>query len=234
MPEPTYNLIQDQSQLLTYLQQQYKRITSLEQALVKAAKPTNASMNGVPLTQAQLNQIRNSLSANGVAQFNVQSLLGVLAQPQNASIQTFPTLPDPTNPIYQQNAAIIVTGILYVNNGTAWVAFSVGITSITVSGGATGLTGGTLTGSGTITLGGTLAVASGGTGATTAANARTNLGIDPIATKKSNLSAAVAPTVNDDNTLGYAVGSFWFDTTANQVYAATNVATGAAVWKQLS
>lgn len=81
---------------------------------------------------------------------------------------------------------------------------------------------------------GTLAVANGGTGATTAANARTNLGIDDIATKKSNLSAAVAPTVNDDSGDGYAIGSVWIDTTADQVYMATDVTVGAAVWKQLS
>lgn len=81
---------------------------------------------------------------------------------------------------------------------------------------------------------GTLAVANGGTGATTASGARTNLGIDDIATKKSNLGASAAPTVNDDSGDGYSIGSVWIDTSADQVYMATDVTVGAAIWKQLS
>lgn len=61
--------------------------------------------------------------------------------------------------------------------------------------------------------------------------ARTNLGIDEIATKKSNLSASAAPTVNDDSGDGYAVGSFWCDTTADNAYICLDATVGAAVWK---
>lgn len=59
-------------------------------------------------------------------------------------------------------------------------------------------------------------------------------GIDPIATKKSNLAAAVAPTVNEDSGDGYAIGSIWIDTVLNDVYMATNVSVGASVWRKLN
>ncbi len=48
----------------------------------------------------------------------------------------------------------------------------------------------------------------------------------------SNLSASVAPTVTDDNTKGYAVGSIWINTAGNAVYTCTNSGTGVAVWTQ--
>ena len=79
-----------------------------------------------------------------------------------------------------------------------------------------------------------MAVAQGGTGASDAANARTNLGIDAIATKLSNLSAAVAPTVNEDSGDGYDVGSFWLDTTADDAYICLDASVGAAVWKKIT
>lgn len=66
---------------------------------------------------------------------------------------------------------------------------------------------------------------------TNASTARTNLSIDEIATKKSNLSASAAPTVNDDSGDGYAVGSFWCDTTADNAYICLDATVGAAVWK---
>jgi hypothetical protein len=48
---------------------------------------------------------------------------------------------------------------------------------------------------------------------------------------KSNPFATVNPTPNDDNTLGYVVGSFWVNTTGTNVYfVANSVDTGAAVW----
>lgn len=49
---------------------------------------------------------------------------------------------------------------------------------------------------------------------------------------KSNLSASASPSVSNDNTQGYAVGSLWIDTTHNTVFTAASVATGAAVWVQ--
>lgn len=51
---------------------------------------------------------------------------------------------------------------------------------------------------------------------------------------KNNPLAVLAPTVAADNTLGYAIGSMWFDTITNAMYIATSVATGAAVWVAIS
>jgi hypothetical protein len=79
-----------------------------------------------------------------------------------------------------------------------------------------------------------LSVAQGGTAATTAATARTSLGIDAVATKKSNLSAAVAPTVADDSSAGYAIGSFWIDTVLQDGYWLMDASVGAAVWKKIT
>lgn len=47
------------------------------------------------------------------------------------------------------------------------------------------------------------------------------------------VTSASAPTVNDDNTLNYAVGTLWFNTTNNVTYQAISVGTGAAVWLAL-
>lgn len=51
-----------------------------------------------------------------------------------------------------------------------------------------------------------------------------------ISTSKFSTVSASAPTVNDDNTNGYIVGSQWFNTTTSFLYVATSVATGAATW----
>jgi len=67
-----------------------------------------------------------------------------------------------------------------------------------------------------------------------AATARAGLGIDDIATKQSNLSAGAAPTVNDDSSAGFAVGSFWIDVSADDGYWCMDAAVGAAVWKKIT
>jgi hypothetical protein len=76
-----------------------------------------------------------------------------------------------------------------------------------------------------------------GTGAPvdlTATQVATILGLDAIATKLSNLSAAVAPTVNEDSGDGYAIGSFWLDTTADDAYICLDASVGAALWKKIT
>jgi len=45
-----------------------------------------------------------------------------------------------------------------------------------------------------------------------------------------NLSATVDPTVSNDNTQDFAIGSRWFNTSAKRVWACISAATGAAVW----
>ena len=44
------------------------------------------------------------------------------------------------------------------------------------------------------------------------------------------LDAIIAPTVNDDVTGGYAVGSIWIDITADEAYRCVDPTDGAAVW----
>lgn len=51
---------------------------------------------------------------------------------------------------------------------------------------------------------------------------------------KNNLSATVAPTVNDDETAGYAVKSIWMDQTNGKIYQCMDATAGAAVWKALT
>lgn len=52
-----------------------------------------------------------------------------------------------------------------------------------------------------------------------------------IEDRKSNLTATTTPGVNDDDTAGYSVGSIWVNTTTDNIYFATDVTTGAAVWR---
>ncbi len=51
---------------------------------------------------------------------------------------------------------------------------------------------------------------------------------------KWNLSGTTAPTAGDDSADGYLIGSLWFDTTNDKVYACTDNAPGAAVWKDMT
>jgi len=47
-------------------------------------------------------------------------------------------------------------------------------------------------------------------------------------------STTVDPAVTNDGTQGYVVGSQWINTTTNNVFVATSVATGAAIWTMTS
>ncbi len=51
---------------------------------------------------------------------------------------------------------------------------------------------------------------------------------------KANMSASVAPGVGDDSDDGYAVGSKWYDTTADKAYECLDSTVGAAVWKEIT
>ncbi|MFA6168535.1 MAG: hypothetical protein WC700_18060, partial [Gemmatimonadaceae bacterium] len=48
-----------------------------------------------------------------------------------------------------------------------------------------------------------------------------------------NFTAVVDPVGTDDNTLGYGIGSPWFNTATGKAFQAISVATGLAVWTQL-
>ena len=57
-------------------------------------------------------------------------------------------------------------------------------------------------------------------------------GANTAARRKNNESASAAPTVNDDSSAGYAIGSRWLDTTNDREYVALDVTVGAAVWRE--
>lgn len=48
-----------------------------------------------------------------------------------------------------------------------------------------------------------------------------------------NMVALIAPTVNDDVTFNYTVGSTWVDTVLDNAYVCTDATDGAAVWRQV-
>ena len=50
--------------------------------------------------------------------------------------------------------------------------------------------------------------------------------------QRTNISAIIDPTVTDDYTLQYTVGSLWYNTVTQKVFQCLNSASGAAVWKQ--
>jgi hypothetical protein len=51
---------------------------------------------------------------------------------------------------------------------------------------------------------------------------------------QSNLAASANPTVSNDGTQGYVVGSVWINTTNQTEWVCISAATGAAVWKELT
>lgn len=55
-----------------------------------------------------------------------------------------------------------------------------------------------------------------------------------MSTIKIQLNATAAPTVNDDITLGYVVGSFWHDTINDNSYVCVDNTDGVAVWKLIT
>lgn len=56
-------------------------------------------------------------------------------------------------------------------------------------------------------------------------------GVGTYTIQKNNFSASVAPTVTDDSSAGYSVGSIWIDTTADELYICVDSTVGSAVWK---
>lgn len=64
------------------------------------------------------------------------------------------------------------------------------------------------------------------------ANGRmTRTGVGIYSTIFDNLIAVVDPTVADDNTLGYAVGSLFINTVTGATFVCVDASTGAAVWR---
>lgn len=61
----------------------------------------------------------------------------------------------------------------------------------------------------------------------------TRTGAGTYAGLKSNLAAIVAPTVTDDSSADYAVGSRWVDVAADRSWLCVDATVGAAVWLEL-
>ena len=51
---------------------------------------------------------------------------------------------------------------------------------------------------------------------------------------KGSVVAAGDPTGTDDETLGYVVGSLWYDTVGPQLWILTDASEGAAVWDEVA
>ena len=51
---------------------------------------------------------------------------------------------------------------------------------------------------------------------------------------KNKFDATAAPTVNDDSSTGYSVGSKWINTTSQNIYTCVDASVGAAVWKDIT
>jgi len=54
-----------------------------------------------------------------------------------------------------------------------------------------------------------------------------------VAGPTNNYTATVAPTVTNDNTQGYSIGSVWIDTILSQSYMCVSSATSAAIWHRI-
>lgn len=61
---------------------------------------------------------------------------------------------------------------------------------------------------------------------------KAQVGLTNVEDLKVNLVATVAPTANDDSGSGYAVGSRWFDVTADKEYVCLDSTSTAAVWTE--
>jgi hypothetical protein len=68
----------------------------------------------------------------------------------------------------------------------------------------------------------------------TRAGARAGGLAEQVAHTGDNLTAIIAPTVNDDSTVPYIVGSLWIDQVTDKAYVCLDVSVGAAVWVQSS
>ena len=58
------------------------------------------------------------------------------------------------------------------------------------------------------------------------------VGLGKVSNVKSNLSASVAPSANDDSSAGYSPGSLWIDVLAGKVYHCVDDSAAAAVWRR--
>ena len=87
--------------------------------------------------------------------------------------------------------------------------------------------------SGTDINSGTISVSYGGTGVNSFTQDSWLMGnnISGIISIKNNMNASVSPTNLDDTSIGYEIGSRWFDTTSDHEYICLDSTDNNAVWK---
>ena len=68
----------------------------------------------------------------------------------------------------------------------------------------------------------------------TESQVKTLLSIDNVNNLKFNLNASAGPTVDDDTTQGYSVGSMWVDVSNDATYICQDASTAAAVWTDVT
>lgn len=76
-------------------------------------------------------------------------------------------------------------------------------------------------------------VPAGAFGAQIVATSTQTQAVSLLGLPKSNYTAIIAPTVNDDVTFSYSVGSIWADTVTGKFYECASPADGAAVWLEV-
>lgn len=111
-----------------------------------------------------------------------------------------------TNTGYYFFATDVNGGTLYQSDGALWNVSSIGLTAVRT-------------------------VPVGGTGAATLTGFVYGNGTSAMTAVLANLTAVVDPTVNEDSGDGYGVGSVWVNTATNNIFFATDVAVGAAIWR---
>ena len=63
---------------------------------------------------------------------------------------------------------------------------------------------------------------------------KSQIGLANVQNTKNNFSTSRNPTVDDDDTLGYTIGSRWINSSTKNIYACATAVEGAAIWKKVS
>lgn len=111
-----------------------------------------------------------------------------------------------TNTGYLYFATDVNGGTWFQSDGAAWQTNSIGLTAVRT-------------------------VPVGGTGVATLDGFVYGNGAAAMTAVKANLGAVVDPTVNEDSGDGYGIGSIWVNTATKNIFFATDVTVGAAVWR---
>jgi hypothetical protein len=63
---------------------------------------------------------------------------------------------------------------------------------------------------------------------------KTDIGLSNVENTKVNFSGIIDPTLNDDSTLGYSIGSIWVNTESNISFILTDNTNASAIWKDIT